>query len=189
MARDDEGPWSRQLLLGIGALVAVALLVGGVVGVAAVLAARVTGLGNGSGAATAPASLYFPSGDPTTSPQAYPAPKTSASASTSPSTAAPSPTESPTKSKPSKQITLQGYPNRVSTNQRINLTGAYEGAEGATLQVQRFENGWVDFPVTASVSGGLFSTYVTTGRTGTNRFRMLDKGSGRHSNAVSITVR
>ena len=49
MARrlDDEAPWSRTLLMGIGALVAVSLLVGLVVGVIAFGAAKMSGIGRG----------------------------------------------------------------------------------------------------------------------------------------------
>ncbi len=188
MARDDEdAPWARQLLVGLGVLVAVSLLIGAVISVVAVGAARVTGIGSGSGPAAEP-TLYIPSGEPTTRPSPYPAPTRRPSASPSPSPES-SPSASPThKKKPRKRISLQGFPNQVSPGQRINLTGVYKGGEGATLQVQRYQNGWADFPVTASVSGGIFNTYVMTGRTGKNRFRMLDKASGRHSNPVSISV-
>jgi hypothetical protein len=55
--------------------------------------------------------------------------------------------------------------------------------------VQRFENGgWTDFPTTASVRGGIFTTYVMTGRVGMNRFRVLDPSSGRSSNPVRVRV-
>ena len=50
---------------------------------------------------------------------------------------------------------------------RIDLTGTYPTGEGAVLQVQRATgpgDSWVDFPVTVTVSGGQFSTYVQTGR-------------------------
>ena len=77
----------------------------------------------------------------------------------------------------------------VSPMQQIDLTGTYQGGEGAVLQVQRFENGaWVDFPVTASVSGGTFGTYLLTGRTGENRFRVVDTDSEAISNEVTVTV-
>ena len=64
---------------------------------------------------------------------------------------------------------------------RIDLTGTYPTGEGAVLQVQRAtgpgDDSWVDFPVTVTVSGGQFSTYVQTGRTGPNRFRVIDTDS------------
>ena len=186
MVRDDEedAPWTRQLLVGVGVLVAVALVIGGVMSVIALGAAKVTGLGGSHASATAQPSLYMPSEEPTTSPETYPVPKGPAKPSTSPSTRTPS--ASPTK-KP-KEISLQAFPQQVSPNGRINLTGVYQGGEGARLQVQRFENGWVDFPVSTSVSGGAFSTYIYTGRSGPNRFRVVDKEADRFSNPVRVVV-
>jgi hypothetical protein len=186
MARDDdyETPWTRQLLVGLGALVAVALVIGGVVSVVALGAAKVTGLDDAAPTATQPPSLYLPSGEPTTTPEAFPDPAGSHE---------PSPTEPPTQApkprkKRAKSISLQAFPHKVSANQRINLTGVYAGGEGARLQVQRFEGRWTDFPVNASVSGGQFNTYIFTGRSGLNRFRVVDPGSGRKSNAVRVSV-
>jgi len=186
MVRDDDedAPWTRQLLVGAGVLVAVALVIGGVMSVVALGAAKVTGLGDSHTSTTAQPSLYMPSGEPTTSPETYPVPRRSATPTTSPSKHAPSAT--PTRKTP--EISLQAFPQQVSPNGRINLTGVYQGGEGARLQVQRFENGWVDFPVSTSVSGGAFSTYIYTGRSGPNRFRVVDKEADRSSNPVRVMV-
>jgi hypothetical protein len=186
MVRDDDedAPWTRQLAVGVGVLVAVALVIGGVVSVVALGAAKVTGLGGSHTSATAQPSLYMPSGEPTTSPETYPVPQGSAKPTASPSTRTPSAT--PTKK--TRAISLQAFPQQVSPNGRINLTGVYQGAEGARLQVQRFENGWVDFPVSTSVSGGAFTTYIYTGRSGPNRFRVVDNEADRTSNAVRVVV-
>jgi hypothetical protein len=187
MARDDDEdvPWTRQLAVVVGVLVAVALVIGGVVSVVALGAAKVTGLGGSHASATAPPSLYFPSDDPTTTPETYPDPNGSDKPSPSPSSKSPS--AKPTQK--TREITLQAFPQNASPNERINLTGNYQGGEGARLQVQRYEGGsWVDFPVSTSVSGGAFATYIYTGRTGENRFRVLDQGSGEKSNAVRIRI-
>ena len=181
---DEDAPWTRQLAVGIGALLAVALVIGGVMSVVALGAAKVTGLGGGHPTATAPPSLYFPTGDPTTSPQTYPVPKDSDQASPSPSKQ--SPRATPTKK--TRAISLQAFPQQVSPNERINLTGVYQGGEGARLQVQRFENGWVDFPVSTSVTGGSFTTYIYTGRSGPNRFRVIDREADTASNPVKVVV-
>ncbi len=186
MARedDDEGPWTRTLLVGIGALVAVALVIGAVISVVVLGAAKVTGIDESTPTVSAPPSLYIPSGEPTTTPEAFPDPEGADEPSpTEPSVDVPQPPKKRTRS-----ISLQAFPRQVSPNQRINLTGVYEGAEGARLQVQRFEGGWTDFPVSTSVSGGQFSTYIFTGRSGMNRFRVVDDASGRKSNAVRVTV-
>ena len=186
MARDDDEdvPWTRQLAVGAGVLVAVALVIGGVMSVVALGAAKVTGLGGAHASATARPSLYFPSDDPTTTPETYPDPNGSDEPSRPPSSESPS--AKPTQK--TRAITLQAFPQQVPPNERINLTGVYQGGEGARLQVQRFENGWVDFPVSTSVSGGSFTTYIYTGRSGPNRFRVIDKKADRASNPVRVRV-
>ena len=92
MVRDDDedAPWTRQLAVGVGVLVAVALVIGGVMSVVALGAAKVTGLGESHTSATAQPSLYMPSGEPTTSPETYPVPKGSEKPTASPSTRTPS---------------------------------------------------------------------------------------------------
>jgi hypothetical protein len=187
MARDDDEdtPWTRQLLVGVGVLVAVSLVIGGVVSLVALGAARVTGINDARPTATQAPSVYIPGENPTTTPEPFPDP------AGSDATVSPSPSATPSTPKPKKRtrsISLQAYPKKVSPHERVNLTGVYDGAEGARLQVQRFENGWVDFPVSTSVSGGLFDTYVFSGREGLNRFRVIDPDSGRRSNPVRVTI-
>jgi hypothetical protein len=81
-------------------------------------------------------------------------------------------------------------PQQVSTYDRINLTGSYPAPDGTTLQVEREESAgvWADFPVTATVNGGTFSTYIETGRVGTNRLRMADQSTGKVSNVAVVAV-
>lgn len=189
--RDDETSWPRQLLIGLGALVAVALVIGGVVSVVALGAARVAGVADGPATASAKPSLYIPSGKPTVKVKPYPAASGSAgghaSHKASPTKKSQKPSAKP-KKKPHR-ISLQATPLHVSTGQRINLSGVYKGGEGAELQIQRREGGrWTDFPVTVSVSGGIFHTYITTGHTGTNTLRVLDKSTRRASNVVRVHV-
>jgi hypothetical protein len=187
MARDNDEDtrWVRTLLAGLAALVAVALVIGGVVSVVALGAAKVTGIGDTRPQPTARPSLFIPSGEPTTTPEAFPDPPGS-TASPSPRPSRPSATAKPRKRPPA--ISLRAFPRRVGTNQRINLAGAYRGGQGRRLQVQRFEGRWVDFPVTATVRGGSFRTFIFSGRSGANRFRVLDEASGRASNAVQVVI-
>jgi hypothetical protein len=192
---DDEKPWTRQLLVVIGVLVAVALVIGGIVSVIALGAARVTGISSAKATASSKPSLYVPSGQPTVGLDPYPEPsgqpkqhKSGSGGSSRGSGSSASPDSSSADKK--QQITLQVFPQQVAPSQRINLTGLYAGGEGAQLQVQRFEGGaWADFPVTASVSGGQFATYVTTTHAGPQRIRVADKSTHRTSNAVRVTVR
>jgi len=187
MARtdDDDAPWTRQLLVGVGALVVVALLIGGIVSVVALGAAKVTGVGEARATATAEPSLYIPSGQPTTDVDPYPVPKGGPSAARTPTARPASP--SPTKKPPA--IELEVSPTEVAPGERITLTGSYRGHDGARLQVQRLDGGsWTDFPVQTTVTGGVFSTYIITSRTGVNRLRMADPAGGRASKAVRVTV-
>ena len=89
MARDDDedAPWTRQLLVGAGALVAVALVIGAVVSAVALGAARVSGINDARPTASAAPTLYMPSDEPTTKPEPFPdpeGPRTSGDPSPSP---------------------------------------------------------------------------------------------------------
>lgn len=180
---DEDTRWPRQLLIGVAALVAAALVIGGVISLLALGAAKVTGIDEARPKPTHRPSLFIPSEQPTTTPEAFPNPPGSS--------ASPTPTRRPPAAKPRKRtpaISLRATPRRVSANERINLSGDYRGGQGRQLQVQRFEGRWVDFPVTATVRDGSFRTYIFSGRVGPNRFRMLDQDSGRASNAVRVVI-
>ncbi len=85
-------------------------------------------------------------------------------------------------------ITLVASPQRVGAGEQIDLSGSY-GREGASLQVQRQQGGpWTDFPVSATVSGGTFGTWIVTSQTGTAQFRVLDRATGKTSNTVTVTI-
>ncbi len=190
-AEDDVAQKSeRPVLSGLAALVTVGLVVGVILGGATLFATNVLGFGGSdeaSGEAGEQESLYLPEPQPTETP-------TGPSITLAPGEEEPSPEESPspteTKSKkPKKQISLTSPQNQAAPMARIDLTGTYQQGEGAILMVQRHENGsWSDFGVTMSVSGGTFSTYVQTGRTGEQRFRVVDTDSGKASNVVRIQV-
>ncbi len=90
--------------------------------------------------------------------------------------------------KPERAITLTASPPSVSALERIDLSGSYRGGDGATLQVQRREGDWVDFPVTATVRGTTFATYILTSRTGASQFRVVDEATGEASNTVTVRV-
>jgi hypothetical protein len=185
---DDDSPWTRQLLVGLGALAAISLLIGGVVSLIALGAAQVTGLS--SDTQSAKPSLYMPPlhhGSRHAKPAGPNVPQSSSAApSTTPTTTA---AQSTTSGQPKNQgFTLQAFPRTVKSYQRINLSGVYP-REGASLQVQRLQSGsWVDFPTRATVRGGVYQTYIITGHTGTNRLRMLDTSTGRASNPVQVSI-
>jgi hypothetical protein len=199
MARDDEdAPWTRQLLVSVVVLVVVAVVVGGVAGLVALGAARVTGIGQSGSTSSARPSLYLPVHKPTTKPLRSSGPGGSAAGRGDgpqhEKAKGPKGSEKPGHKKGAHKkragaISLHASPRKVAAGQRINLTGSYRGGKGARLQVQRFEaGGWSDFPVDVAVHGHRFATYVLTSRTGVNRFRVLDRPTGRHSDPVRVTV-
>jgi len=175
---DEEPSWQRQLVIGLSALVAIAVLIGGIVAVIAVRAADYVGIGDGS-SNSSPAPLLPTTGDATKKPPS----STSPTLPTTPTT---------TRSKPPAEhkIMLSASPKSAGSFQRVNLTGSYPGHEGTTLQVQRSIEGgaWSDFPVTATVTSGRFATYVQTAMVGTNHFRMQDLATGTTSNTVTVTI-
>ena len=135
---DDESDWRKQLLVGLGVLVIVALLVGGVVGVIAIKAADVAGIGGTPPSDTG--GITFPSFTPTKSPE------TSSSSTPSAPTGSTPPTTSAGPPKKSG-IKLTASPTEAGTYQRVNLTGTYTGATpGTSLQVQRRQGTtWTSF--------------------------------------------
>ncbi len=170
----------RPVLTGLLALVGVAVVIGLLGGLAVMVGVQATGIGSTSSAS---------SGDE--APATFNLPRPSDTSTTSPVTEEPvEPTEGePTSEAPAEAISLTTSRQSVSPMQQIDLTGTYQTGEGSILQVQRFEDGaWVDFPVTVSVGGGSFATYVLTGRTGPNQFRVVDTDSEAVSNEVTVTV-
>ena len=179
MTSDEKHP----IAAGFIALIGVGLAVGLVLGAITLVISRLAGLGGDEGTNTARSgpSLYLPSPVPT---------QTSTGSSAGSGVSHAQPSARPSK-KADKSITLQAGASSVASMQRIDLSGVYPGGEGAVLQVQRMGPGekWEDFPVTAAVSGQTFSTYVQTGRSGVQKFRVRDSDSGLLSNVVSVTVR
>ena len=177
---------------GLIALVGVGLAVGLVIGIVALVATRMMGLGgeNASAQTTSQESLYLPKPEKTTGPSGpliTLAPGESESPKEKSSQGQPSRSPKPAKAK--KEISLSASQTSVEPMDQIDLTGVYPGGEGAILQVQRFTSGsWQAFPVTVSVSDETFATYVQTSQTGVNRFRVTDTDSGLTSNEVKVTI-
>ena len=77
----------------------------------------------------------------------------------------------------------------VSSGERIYFSGVYPGGEGAILWLQRWQDGaWADFPASVGVTNGTFSSYIFTGVSGLNRFRVIDRDDGTVSNEIRVTV-
>jgi hypothetical protein len=175
----------RPVLTGLVALVAVALVVGLLFGLAALVGTKVLGLDGGGVDASAEATA----GSETTMNLPEPEPTETTAPTTTDPNAQPSEAPSSTETEPARQISLSAGQLSVSPMQQIDLTGTYAQGEGAILQVQRFEGGsWSDFPVTVSVGNQTFATYVQTSQAGVNKFRVIDTDSGMTSNVVEVTV-
>ena len=186
MTTPDGGDSPRRALLtALAAMAGVAVLVGLAVGGAAVSVVNFAGVGSSGGGSGGGGeeSLFIPRYKPTETVEA--------------DLGLPSPSKSEKKDrKPKKepsprtdQVKLFVAPQSVGPGDRINFNGVYVDGDGVALQVQRKENGtWVDFPVTATVQGGAFTTWIQTTRTGEQLFRMYDESADRASNTVRVTV-
>jgi hypothetical protein len=184
---DVSADEQRPVITGLLALVAVAVVVGLVTGLAFLAGAHVLGLGGGHAAVAgdAGATMYLPKPEKT---KASDGPSITLG---SDPTSGSSQSSSPSIRKPKKQISLQAGETTVAPMGRIDLTGTYPGGEGAVLNVQKFSNGsWQDFySISASVTNATFSTYIQTGTPGKNRFRMIDSDTKLTSNEVKVTIR
>lgn len=193
--QDERDPGTvRPVVSGLIALVAVALAVGLVLGGVALFGSRMLGLSGDDASAAGDASdqesLYLPPFHKTTDSGPAITLATEGGQGTAP------PPSQPTRNGPSKskspdtgQISLQAVENEVANFEHIDLTGVYPGGEGAVLQVQRFEGGaWTDFEATIPVSNETFSSYIQTGVSGVNRFRVIDNATGVASNEVRVRV-
>ncbi len=181
-------PTERPVLSGLVALVGVGLVVGLLAGLTALMGTKVLGIGGGDAdsdqQASSGQSLFLPDPVETENPSGP-------LLTLDPDLPTPSiaPTDAETSTPPATGITLSAGQKQVSAMGQIDLTGVYSKGQGAILQVQRFENGaWADFPVTVSVSGSTFATYVMTGRSGKNKFRVVDTDTAMKSNPVVVTV-
>ena len=86
-------------------------------------------------------------------------------------------------------IELRVSPLMARPMERVNFTGSYKGADNAELQVQRFDTGkWSNFGVIATVKVGTYTTYIMTGRSGENRFRVYDPKANKGSNVILVTI-
>lgn len=186
MAQDEKHP----VVAGLIALVGVGLAVGLLLGLMVMAGTQVLGIGGGGGDGESSAvreSMYLPTPQPPSTGPSGPLITLAPVESSLPAL----PTDLPTTvATPTPEISLQSGQTTVGQMERIDLTGIYTAGEGAILQVQRLENGqWVDFPVSdIGVSGGQFSTYIQTSRTGEQQFRVIDTDTGLASNVVAITV-
>jgi hypothetical protein len=173
----DQRERQQQIAAVVLKIVGVAVAIGLVIGLGAWLMVKALGLQTSSSNDPTSGNVQPLNPLPST---ALPVPSDSASASDTP-------TSIPTAV--STGLYLSASPVMVQPMERINLTGQWPGQDNESLVVQRFENGsWSDFGVQVRVNVGTFSTYVMTGRTGDQRFRVFDPATQTASNEVTVTV-
>ena len=158
---------NRPVLTGLVALVGVALVIGVLGGLGIMVAVKATGIGDSSDAS-----------DDSRPSATFRLPKPTRDQHTeSPRRRRPSSpgTETLGGATPAEEISLAATQQSVSPMQQIDLTGTYpsrRGRDPAGAAVR--ERCVADFPVTMSVSGATFATYVQTSRVGPNKFRVVD---------------
>ena len=186
MPPPEESP-TRTLQVALSAMAAVALVVGLVVGGIVLAVSRVAGVDQVAEAQAqqAPATMSIPPYDATRPAKDEPGVTTY---EPSPTPSVDLPTGAPSASAAATGISLVVSPMEVAAGQQINFSGSY-GREGASLQIQRQAGGgWTDFPVSATVGGGTFDTWIVTSQTGTAQFRVIDEATGTVSNSVTVTI-
>lgn len=190
MSEEQLEPQDRDdhpVLSGLVALLAVAVVVGLILGGGALAATKVLGINgdaNASSRSSAKQTLVLPKPSKTDPSDDDPL------ITLAPDTSGPSTTLAPLSTSPSPSaISLSAGQTEVGQMEPIDLTGTYTGGEGAILQVQQFSNGgWSDFPVTAPVSGETFTTFIQASAIGLNRFRVVDTDTGLPSNEVRVRI-
>lgn len=191
--KQDENP----VVSGLVALATVAVVVGILAGIGAIVATKVVGLGDAKEAAAESTgvadSLVMPDPVPTKAgdgPLVTLAPSDTESVETtaSPDDSETTESEAPEKEKKKPAITLSQGSFEVAPGEKLYLSGIYPGGEGAVLDIEyRIDRGaWTDFPIDASVSGETFSTYVETYKTGAFEWRMVDASAKKVSNVVKV---
>ena len=182
--RESDG---HPVVAGLLALVGVGLAVGLLVSGAALAGTSVLGLGesDGGGQASSDQTINVPKPEPTQE-------ASGALITLEPKPSSEGGGQSEEAPEPEDAISLSAAVTEVRPGEPIDLSGVYPGGEGATLVVQRLEEGqWVDFAdgdVTATVSNETFSTYVLTERTGTNTWRVRDSKTDEVSNEVRVQI-
>lgn len=182
MTGDEDQDRRQQLTTVVLKLLGVAVSVGLIIGIGAWLLVKALGLESGDvSSTTGPNAVEKITPLPTT---ALPVP-TASNLPTPDNTGLVTTPASPTNG----DLYLSASPVIVRPMERINLTGQWPGHDNESVMVQRFEGGkWADFGVQARVNVGTFETYVMTGHSGEQKFRVVDPQTGVESNEVTVTV-
>jgi hypothetical protein len=182
---DEKRDRQRAIVAAVAKVLVVAVAIAGFIGLGTYVVVRSLGLNDTTLAGAGPEPVTPITPLPTT---ALPVPTALPSTPTPTGIVTNDPGDVPTDI-PSGGLYLTASPQLVSSMQRINLTGQWPGHDAVGLLVQRWENGqWVDFGIQTTVNVGTYGTYVQTGQTGDNKFRMYDPSTNTASNPVTVTV-
>lgn len=192
MTDEEENPISTGLV----ALVAVAVVVGLLAGIAVLLGTRMIGISGETDLSgedpEGAASMYLPDPVPTTG---DPGPAiTLLPTETATATPTATPTATATRSRRPKDdaasLNLTASPLQAAPGEEIMLSGTYTNGEGSVLDIfQKVGNGeWREFTIDVYVSGGIFQTYVQTWQTGEVRWKVVDSLSKRESEPVTVRI-
>ncbi len=201
---DNDNPVANGLI----ALVSVALVVGLLTAVIALLGTRLVGLtGGGSGSANGAGvgdTLSLPPLEPTELDSGLlitlaPSPTASSSATDTEEplgigeSDTPTPEATATASDEPRQvgehrIILSAAGSTMKVGEELMLSGTYRGGEGAVLGIFYNVNGegWEEFNVDTNVYGGVFQVFVSTYKAGVVEWRVEDPANGNQSNSVRV---
>jgi hypothetical protein len=191
-ADDPVGARNRAILFGVVTLVVVGAIVGLGVGWLGSRAVDSTGIDDVEAPEDGrPGVGNDPFEDFTASPSE---PEDTETTTTEPTETTPTTPTEPTKTRKSREPrepTLNASPTQASTFERVSLTGRFPGMNaGVTLFVERKEGGsWSSFAdVTMTTDRrGTYSTWIETGQTGPNRFRITSE-TGESTPTVVVQI-
>jgi hypothetical protein len=188
---DPVGARNRAIMFGLVTLVVLGIVLGLSLGFLGSRAVDSTGLDD----VRAPSNPAGPTEDPIEDFTAGPTPTEDTFEPTTPSepteTTEPTPTE-PSKTRDPRGPTLVASPQTASDSEQVTLSGRFPGlGSGVTVAVERKEGGsWAGFAdVTMTTDqGGKFSTWIWTGQSGRNLFRVTaENGKSTPPVVVQIT--
>jgi hypothetical protein len=186
---DPVGARNRAILFGVATLVVLGIVVGLSVGWLGSRAVDSTGIDE----VEAPEGQADPS-DEFSDFTAGPSPTEETSDTTEPTEPTetePTQTET-TETEDPREPTIAASPETASEMEEVTLAGRFPGlGAGVTLFIERKEGGaWTSFAdLTATTgAGGTYSTFIQTGQTGQNRFRLTaESGESTPTVVVEIT--
>lgn len=193
MSDEEENP----VVSGLAALVAVAVVVGLLAGIAVLLGTRLLGISGDTDLASdepaAGATMYLP--DPVETERAEdPAitllPTDSEAQEPRTDRPAPSPTATRSSAGATKaSLNLSASPLSAEVGESVMLSGTYVNGEGSVIDIWRKvdDGAWEEFNVDAYVSGGVFQVNVQSYQPGKVAWKVRDEANKVESDPVTVT--